>query len=320
MGVATAVFLVSAALSADLSTAAQLGARPSVCVYPGAPSGEPRPGRLDAWDQIREQWREQLCQRLSRLQVELNQAPERALVLGRQLARELPARPEPWVLQAQAQGRLGKYAEAWPLWAAARERGYDFRSAHALRDYAIAAGMTGHGEIALGTYRRLIPWLQAWPDPIDQQCIYLEAAHAALGQGPAGLDEAEGYLAAARTGATSTGLRAYVAGMSALLAERRGASPAVDGRLDAPEIWHFVGQVRGVGQAPGEGPPPRWPWLPRHEVFGAASLLVEAYSSVVAQELWQEHALGVRESAADAPWRSRTELRLKRWQPAGGGS
>ena len=95
MGVATAVFLVSAALSADLSTAAQLGARPSVCVYPSPASGERGAGRLDAWDQIREQWRERLCQRLSRLQVELNQAPEQALVLARQLARELPARPEP---------------------------------------------------------------------------------------------------------------------------------------------------------------------------------------------------------------------------------
>jgi tetratricopeptide (TPR) repeat protein len=312
MGVAAAVFLVSAALSVDLSAAAQLGARPSVCMYPSPASGESRASRLDAWDQIREQWREQLCQRLSRLQVELNQAPEHALVLGRQLARELPARPEPWALQAQAQVRLGKYAEAWPLWAAAHDRGYDFRSAHALRDYAIAAVMTGHGEIALGTYRRLIPWLQAWPDPIDQQCIYLEAANAALGQGAAGLDEAAGYLAAARADATSSGLRAYVAGMSALVAERRGVTPTVDGRLDAPEIWYFVGQVRG------ESAPRRWPALPRHEVFGAASLLVEAYSSVVAQELWQEHALGVRESAADAPWRVRTEQRLKHWQKAGG--
>jgi len=311
MGVATAVFLVSAALSADLSTAAQLGARPSVCVYPSAASGEPRPSRLDAWDQIREQWREQLCQRLSRLQVELNQAPEHALLLARQLGRELPARPEPWALQAQAQVRLGKYAEAWPLWAAAHDRGYDFRSAHALRSYAIAAVMTGHGEIALATYRRLIPWLQAWPDPLDQQCVYLEAANAALGQGAPGLEEAAGYLAAARAGATSSGLRAYVAGMSALVAERQGIAPSADGRLDAPEIWHFVGQVRA------ELPPRRWPILPRHEVLGAAALLVDAYSSVVAQELWQEHALGVRENPADAPWRVRTEQRLKRWVAGG---
>jgi tetratricopeptide (TPR) repeat protein len=317
MGVATAVFLVSAALSADLSAAAQLGARPSVCVYPSPTSGESRTSRLDAWEQIREQWRERLCQRLSRLQVELNQAPEQALVLARQLARELPARPEPWALQAQAQVRLGKYAEAWPLWAAAHDRGYDFRSAHALRHYAIAAVMTGHGEIALATYRRLIPWLQAWPDPFDQQCIYVEAANAALGQGPAGLDEAAGYLAAARAGATSSGLRAYVAGMSALLAERRGAAPSADGRLDAAEIWHFISQVRSLVQVRAESPPPRWPVLPRHEVFGAAALLVDAYSSVVAQDLWQEHAAGVRESPADAPWRARTEQRLKRWTAGG---
>jgi tetratricopeptide (TPR) repeat protein len=258
--------------------------------------GEPQ--SPDAWDQIREQGRQQLCWRLARAQLELGAQPELSLRLGQQLARELPARPEPWLLQARAQARLGAFPAAWPLWEEAQKRGEDLRAAHVLHDYAVTAAMTGRSELALASYHKLLPLLQAWPDPIDQQAIYLEAAAAAQARGPEGLDEAAGHLAGARARATSTGLRAVVAGMGALLAARRGAAPESEPRLVAPEVWRFVEAVQS------ERWPRRWPALPPHEVFGAAALLVEPYSDVVSAQLWQRHAEGLQRAAAPEAWRA----------------
>src|SRR5687768_4010619 len=111
----TAVLLVATALSADLTTAAKLGNRPSLCAprltsrsapsrsapSDGAPSLEPAaPG---AWDQVREQGRLRLCRRLARAQLALGVRPELALQLARELQRELPGRAEPRLIEAQAQ-------------------------------------------------------------------------------------------------------------------------------------------------------------------------------------------------------------------------
>jgi hypothetical protein len=322
------VFLVATALSADLSTAAKLGNRSSLCaprrgqagsgLSPSAQSGSGpsasalsgEPAAPDAWDQVRERGRLQLCRRLARAQLALGTRPELALQLARELAQELPERAEPRVIEAQAQTRRRAFADAWPAWQAARPRGDEPLAAHALRDYAICAAMTGHAEAALASYRRLLPLLEAWPDPVDQQAIYLEAAVAALQRGPEGLEEATGQLAVARARATSTGLRAVAAGLSALLAARRGDAASGEGRLDAPEVWHFVENVQR------DRWPARWPVVPPHELFGAAALLIEPYSDTRAAELWQRHAAGLEQAAAPERWRALAAERLRRAQPA----
>ena len=299
-----AVFLIGTALSGDLSTAAKLSSRPRWCAPPLVRAGEP--STPDAWDQVREQGRQRLCRLLARAQLALGSDPELALKLAAELARELPDRAEPLVLEAQAQTRRRAFGEAWASWEAARQRGAEPLSAHALRDYAVSAALTGHTEAALTAYRRLLPLLQAWPDPIDQQAIYLEAAVSAMQRGPDGLEEASGQLAAARTRASSTGLRALAVGLSALAAARHAQSSDSENRLDAAEVWHFVATVQS-GRFPG-----RWPVLPPHELFGAAALLVEPYSDTAAVDLWTRHAAGLEQVRAPSPWRELAAAHLKR--------
>jgi tetratricopeptide (TPR) repeat protein len=299
----SAVFLIGAVLSGDLSTAAKLSSRPRWCAPPSARAGEPSaPG---AWDQVREQGRQQVCRRLARAELALGSNPDLALKLAAELAHDLPDRAEPLVLQAQARTRRRAFADAWALWEAARQHGAEPLSAHALRDSAVSAALTGHSDAALAAYRRLLPLLQAWPDPIDQQAIYLEAAVSAMQRGPDGLEEATGQLAAARARASSTGLRALSVGLSALAAARRAQPSDSESRLDAGEVWHFVATVQS-GRWPG-----RWPVLPPHELFGAAALLVEPYSDTAAADLWARHAAGLEQAGAPAPWRALAAAHLK---------
>jgi hypothetical protein len=82
-------------------------------------------------------------------------------------------------------------------------------------------------------------------------------------------------------------LRAYAAGLHALLRARRGAAGSEPSWLDAPEVWHLVELARA------EQPPGYWPRVPRHEVYALASLLVERYSTTEAAELWDLYLQGL---------------------------
>ncbi len=291
---AAVVLLIAAALGAELPTAAKLSARPEVC----APASSSDASTSGAWDQLRQRGREQLCQRLARAQLELGARPGLTLRLARELSRDLPERPEPWILQARAQARLRAFADAWSAWQQAERRGAELTAPHVLRDHAVSAALTGHPQAALASYRRVLPLLQAWADPVEQQAIYLEAASAALQLGPEGLEEAGGLLAMARARGTSSGLRAVIAGASALWAARRGSSAPSDSRLAAGEVWRFVELVQA------ERWPRSWPVLPAHELQGAAALLVEPYSDVVSEQLWQGHARGLEGAGAHQRWRA----------------
>ena len=99
-------------------------------------------------------------------------------------------------------------------------------------------------------------------------------------------------------------------GLSALWAARRGGVTSGEGRLDAPEVWHFVDSVQK------ERWPARWPVLPPHELLGAAALLVEPYSDTRSAELWQRHAAGLEQAAAPARWRALAAEHLGHAQPA----
>ena len=204
------------------------------------------------------------------------------------------------MLEARALLALGDAQQSFAAWQAARglageaarEAGADSvsahgLSAHALRDYAVAAALSGHSDAAADAYRRLVSLLAAWPDPRHVQRLYLEAASASLRRVPPGFDEAIGYLSAAEGHGTSTGLRAYAAGLHALLRARRGTPGSLPSWLDAPEVWHLVELARSERQ------PSYWPRVPRHEVYAVASLLVERYSSSEALELWELYLLGL---------------------------
>jgi hypothetical protein len=306
--------LFVAAAGADLSTASSASARPSACL----PSAEGKAdaasisSRLTPWDRILIRPRSALCLKLSRAQVQLLTRPQQALELARELELAWPGLPEPLVLQARARTRLRAYPEAWALWQAASERGYDFRSAHALHDYAVVAAMTGHEDIARDSYRRLLPLLALWPDPTDRERIYIEGAAAALRQAPARFDEAEGYLSVARARATSTGLRAYFLGMQALINHRRGMPALHQVRVDAAEVWHFAALIRS------DAPPAYWPSVPAHEACGAASLLIERYSQAEALELWERHVQGLAETGADPAWQELARERLSQLRASEG--
>jgi hypothetical protein len=298
VAVAGAGLLLSmAAEASDLTLPFGESSRPGLCRSGAAAATDavPQPSGSTPWDRVRQQQASDLCLGLARAQIRLAREPREALLAARALARAWPGRPEPRVLEARALLRTGDAAASWESWQAARGLGFDAArdpaadpaSAYALRDYAVAAVLTAHGDVSGALYRRLVSLLDAWPDPRQVQRIYLEAASAALRRSPAQLDEALGYLSAAERGARSTGLRAYAAGLRLLVQARRGASGPEASRVDAPEVWHFV-TLAGA-----DAPPSYWPAVPRHEVYAAASLLVERYSDAEAAELWDRYVAGL---------------------------
>jgi hypothetical protein len=289
-GAATGLVLLLAADVGAFSLPYGEASRPPLCnpgPSDGARENAPRPSASGPWDRVRQQPVIELCTALARIQIRLGSDPSGALAGAQQLARDWPDRPEPRVLVARAFSRLGDAAASWRTWQEARaletdarEPGRDLLSAHALRDYAVAAVLAGQTDLAAGAYRRLVSLVDAWPDPRHVQRLYLEAAAASLRRVPAQFDEALGYLSAAEVSARSTGLRAYAAGLRAFVRAWRGTAGAEPSRLDAPESWQFAALARS------EQRPSYWPAVPRHEVYALASLLIEPHSSAEASELW----------------------------------
>jgi hypothetical protein len=300
---ALALLAVAAAHGTDLGASIRASARPALCA-PQAAAADAAPSQ---WDTLRERKLAELCVELGRAQVRLATDPLTVLTRARELAQQWPGRAEPWVLQARARVRLGEYGEAWQAFGAARERGEELRAAHVARDYAVAARMTGQDGEAVAAYRRLVPLAALWPDPLLAQRLLLEAAAATLTRGPEGMNEALGYLAAVRPRTTSAGLRTVALGLDALAAYRRGQAPRELEQASAPEVWHFVEQVRGgaAGRA--------WPVIPRPELQAAASLLVERYSASEAAELWRPYAQMLAGAGGEAALRAQQRLeRLER--------
>jgi hypothetical protein len=324
-GAAATLLLWMAAETSDLTLSFGESSRPRLCSPHAAQGGgadaAEGAGGASPWDRVRLEPALDLCIGLARAQIRLARAPAEVVASARRLAEAFPGRPEPRVLEARALLRAGHAGASWDAWQAARGLGFDAAResgaepapAHALRDFAVAAVATGHGDAASGAYRRLVSLLDAWPDPRHVQRIYLEAAMVMLRRGPEPVDEAVGYLSAAESEATSTGLRAYAAGLRALVQLRRRASSPDTSRLDAAEVWHFVAQVR-------EEPPPNyWPAVPRHEPCALASLLVERYSNTEAAELWDQYLAGLEGSGADPALTSLALERKARLARAGGG-
>jgi hypothetical protein len=99
--------------------------------------------------------------------------------------------------------------------------------------------------------------------------------------------------------------------MQALVSELRGQSISNAERIDAAEIWHFLGLIRS------ERPPAHWPVLPRHESSGAASLLIEKFSLAEAAELWEAYVQGLKQTGADPKQQEIARERARRLERAG---
>lgn len=305
------LWLGASSAAADVSAALASSSRPALC----APAVSSPSSEVDraSWNAVREGELSELCLELARATVRLTSEPRAVLARARELTRRWPARSEPWLLLARTHVRLGEYAEALRHFREARERGADLHAAHVLRDYAVAAAMAGQREAALVSYRALIPLASLWPEPLLEQRLYLEAAAAAMAAGAAATAEANALLAAVRPRVTSSGLRTVTAGLEALLAHRTGQARLELERTRAAEVWYFVRQVQGATF------PGYWPVIPRHELEGAASLLVERYSKTEAAELWALHVAGLERSGADATLldNARKRLRFLRGAPEG---
>lgn len=303
---AALALLLEAARGADLSAAASASSRPPLCAPSGAPSS--------AWDVLRTPDLDQFCLELAQGSVRLATDPTGVKKGARKLAQSWPGRPEPWLLLARAGVQLGEYAEAFRSFGEAQQRGQDLNGpGGALHPYAIAAAMTGHWEIALASYRRLIPLASLWPDPLQAQRAYLEAAVAALALGPDTLAEARGYVAMAKAQATSSGLRAFAAGLEALIGERQGQPPVNAEGIADGEVWHLARRVQS------EQLPESWPVVPRHVILAAASLLIEPHSAHEALQLWDAYVQGLAHARTSAPIEARARERLRGLKLRAGG-
>lgn len=314
------VWLLAAEVG-DLSLPYGESSRPRICEVAGVEVADAS-GAGGAWERVRREPYAALCLGLARGQIRLEREPGAVLDEARALGRRWPGRPEPKLLEARALIRTGDAAASWVAWQAARELagvpdtaalGPDLVSAFALRDLALAAVGTGQTEVAIGTYRRLVSLLDAWPDPRHVQRLYLEAAAASLRAAPPRFDEALGYIASALARARSTGLAAYAAGLEAWALARRGTGAAPPRRLTEPEIWHLVAQVRAPRA------PSYWPALPRHEAMAVASLLVEPLSAVEAASLWDEYVRGLEAASSDPGTLQFARERRARSTKRGGG-
>ncbi len=287
-------------------------ARPSLCRN-GGPAQQSNL-RSELWDRARSRAVDELCRSLARAHADLDREPSSSLRVGLELSGTWPGRPEPRALTARALTRLRRYADAWRAFEEARTRGYVARPDRALRDYAVAAALTGHHDAAFEAYRRLITLGALWPNPVERHALYLEAALAALRAPTAALSDAASYVARVRNEGTSTGLRTYAAAVSLLIAERQGrATPAVDGP-ESGEIWRLLEQLRS------SEPPRHWPRVPAHEPLGAAALAIEPFSETEAAELWAGYVKGLDALPGAADFKRRALERLRRLQGQGGSS
>ena len=134
----------------------------------------------------------------------------------------LPGKAAPWVIVGRADVRLRDFGQAVEDFQKAKT--IDARSAEdpqALHDLALALRMTNKPQLALDTYRLLVPRLGLIPATDARVLILLEAASLAMSTGKEGLGEAVSFLSEARALPLSQH-DALVLGLLALALDRSG--------------------------------------------------------------------------------------------------
>jgi hypothetical protein len=289
-GAAVLTLLLSSVV-ADLAPEAASSSRPRACpalTTPANRAPDPSASAHAVWQRARQHGFERYCDELAGAQVSLGTAPDESLKIAQALGLQWPERSEPKLLAARALTRLGRYAEAWPLFvgsAAANE--LPSAGTLVLHDYAMSASMTGHAALALTAYRALVTRAAALQDPAYEQRLLVEASAAALRLELPAAEEASGYLAAAAEAHASLLLATCVAGLARLSGVLGPGSVSDAPPIDAAAAWQFLRQVESPVARP------TWPVLPRHELLGIAALVIEPHAPERAVELWREYLAGL---------------------------
>lgn len=213
------VLLETRIASVDLATVAQASPRPRECR--GAANGDD-----GIWSRLRGADAQRYCELLARGYARLNQTPADALSAAEQARKLGGDTPAVRVLSGRAQLRLGQAALAYgELSRAEAADAQAMADPKALHDYARAASLAGQLPEAVRLYRALVSRAALLDDARERTLARLEAAAHLLGRGPAGVDEALGYLAQARQ--QSYGLAAWLSAVRALALQRAGRSESM---------------------------------------------------------------------------------------------
>ncbi|MEO7038158.1 MAG: hypothetical protein ABI548_29590 [Polyangiaceae bacterium] len=220
-----------AAPDAGLATAALASPRPRECR--AAANGE---GGL--WSRLRGADAQRYCELLARGYARLQETPREALSAAQAAQSVAGALPAVHVLSGRALMRLGQSGNAFEEFAKAEAQDTQaFVDPKALHDYAQAASLSGNSAAALRLYRLLVSRVSLLNDAREVAFVHIEAAAhvlASLPAGPAGADEALGYLAQARREAL--GLSVWVDGLRLVALQRRGPAEANIARAAAPSL------------------------------------------------------------------------------------
>jgi hypothetical protein len=242
-----------AAPDAALATAALASPRPRAC-RPGAA------GEEGLWSRLRVADAQRYCQLLARGYARLQETPAEALSAAE--AAEAAAGPQPavHVLRGRALMRLDQSGPAFEQFAQAEAQDPEaFVDPKALHEYARAASLSGKAVDALRLYRLLVSRIALLDDAREAAFVQIEAAAHVLAAspGPAGTDEALGYLAQARREAL--GLSVWLDGLRLLALAQSGR--AESNAALAPSLA-ALGAALGAPGAASRAPTNNLPLLP----------------------------------------------------------
>jgi len=201
---------------AELSAAAAASARPDACRDRGGESSS------TLWSRARVPEVARSCRALARGMARLEGQPAEARTLA-DAAASVPANAlAARLLRGRALFRLGRTDEAWAaLEPFATPNQAPLDDAAALFDVARSALAAGVLDAAARGYALLVPRASLLASRRDERAALIEAAGVALARGPGSIDEALGYLDAARA-IPLAGEHDLLLGMTALAFDRAG--------------------------------------------------------------------------------------------------
>lgn len=202
---------------AALRAYAAASPRPAVC----------RPARLldenGLWERTRGGVVERYCALLASGYARLRSEPQRALELAQGAEKLNPGEPEARVLAGRASLRLRDFAAAYAALASSvADPRRPLGDVAALREFGVAAHVTGHLTEAAAAYRALVPRVEFTNDPVLIRLATLEAASVLARTGPEGIADAILYLSEARRLRSVPGLEDLSTALLASCLDRAG--------------------------------------------------------------------------------------------------
>ncbi|MEP7052937.1 MAG: hypothetical protein ABJB12_21405, partial [Pseudomonadota bacterium] len=238
-----------AAPDAALATAALASPRPRECR--AAASGDD-----GLWLRLRAADAQRYCELLARGYARLHETPAEALSAAQAAEAAFGLQPAVRVLSARALLALGQSNAAFERFAQAEAQDpQTLVDPKALHDFARAASLSGKPAQALRLYRLLVSRIALLDDAREAAFIQIEAAAHVLAAipGPAGTDEALGYLAQARREAL--GMSVWLDGLRLLALARGGRAEPSSARAAAPSPAALDAALGGPASASQTGSP-----------------------------------------------------------------